>query len=761
MRFSETIDLRFIAVLLGFTLAIFENRSEADDHPSFRNEVMAVLSRAGCNMGTCHGNRNGKGGFHLSLRGQSPDEDYFNLTRRVASRRVNTLQPYDSLLLLKPTMQIPHEGGRRFLPDSPAYRILHDWIRAGMPDDQATAPALTELRVSPSRKTLYAPDTSVQLRVEALFSNGQSQDVTALSVLESSAIKVTISDSAVVHFDQPGSTTVTVRYLDRKVPVRLECVPERRDFVEAFPQPASFVDEAIFEQLSRLRINVAPRCDDATFIRRAFLDLTGLLPTISRARRFVASADPLKRSRLIDELLASPAFNDFQALRWSDLLRIEPKTLDAKGVAVFHAWIRDAFEQRMPLNEFATAILAARGSTYEIPPSNFYRALRNPEARGEAAAQVFLGIRLQCARCHNHPFDRWTQDDYYSWSNYFARIDYKIIENKRRDKNDKHEFAGEQIVLLKNEGNVINPATGTAAGLRFLDQSAEDPSTGRTARQSVDDSSDQKDTDRLRKLASWMGSRDNERFARTQTNRIWFQLMGQGIVDPIDDFRETNPPSNPRLLDDLTEEFIRSNYDVRTLMRLIMNSQTYQFASETNLTNAAEDHHFSRSVLRRLTAEQTLDAISHVLQVHVEFGGAEPGTLAVQLAGVRNGGHRYSAPEIGDRFLKLFGKPDRLQSCECERTNETTLAQTFELVSGELINEMLTREGNRIDRSLSAGHPVPEIVDQLFWAALSRGPTQLERQAAVRHVESSPTAGKGLQDLGWALLNSNEFLFRR
>lgn len=722
-----------------------------DGSPSFQNEVMAVLSRAGCNMGTCHGNKNGKGGLKLSLRGQDPAADLLTLTRQLGARRTNPLDPTSSLLLRKPAMQIPHEGGRRFGLDSLEYTILRDWIASGMPADAADTRRLESLEVEPSHHTLYAPDTSVRLRVTARFTDGQGLDVTALSVFESSALFVTISDSALVQFEQPGATTVTVRYLNQQVPVRLECVPDRPGFSSELPETRNFIDAAVFKQLERLRINPTGLCSDTVFLRRAYLDLTGLLPTAERAREFVASTSPDKRARLIDELLDSEEFNDFQALRWSDLLRVEEKTLDARGVATFHGWIRDAFKQGMPLNEFAAGILAARGSTYEVPPANFYRALRSPEARGESAAQVFLGIRLQCARCHNHPFDRWTQEDYYGWSNYFARIDYKIIENKRRDKNDKHEFDGEQIVLIKPEGDIQNPDTGRTADLRFLGEAGVD----------ADDAGSSATGDRLQRLADWMSSPDNSRFAATQANRIWFQLMGQGIVDPIDDFRSTNPPSNPELLERLTAEFIESNYDVRHVIWLIMNSNTYQLSSASNPTNADDASNFSRPRLRRLTAEQTLDAISQVLQTPVRFGGAQPGIRAVQLAGVRNGGHRYSPPEIGDRFLMLFGKPDRLQTCECERTNDATLAQTFEMVSGELINELLGRDENRISRRLQAGATSEQIIEELYWAALCRAPNAEELAVARRHVEASEQQRRGLEDLCWALMNSNEFLLRQ
>ena len=719
--------------------------------PSFRNDVMAVLARSGCSLGTCHGNQNGKGGLKLSLRGQDPEADFITLTRQLASRRVNVLIPDESLLLRKPSMHVPHEGGRRFSSDAAEYQILRDWIAAGMPADAESAPRLIRLDVAPTAITLHEPQRSTPLKATAAFSDGSERDVTSLAVLESSDPAVRISADGTVTFAESRSsrqTSVTVRYLNRQTTARMEFVPDRPGFVFTAPVPHNFIDSFVFAQLQRLQINPSHICDDTTFLRRVFLDVTGRLPTVPQAREFLESADANKRTHLIDRLLATPEFVDFQALRWADLLRVEDKTLDPKGVEVFYRWIHDSIATDKPLNQFAAEIIAARGSTYAEPPANFYRALRTPEERAESTAQVFLGVRLQCCKCHNHPFDRWTQDDYYSWTNFFSRVEYKIIENKRRDENDKHEFDGEQIVFMKHEGNVKNPTTGNTAGLRFL---------GDGENSAADDES----SDRLQTLSKWLGSSDNRRFAATQANRIWFQLLGQGVVDPIDDFRSTNPASNPELLEAITQEFVSSGYRVRELMRLILNSQTYQLSSETNETNADDATSFSHAIPQRLTAEQTLDVISQVLDVSVKFGGYPEGTRAVQLAGVRNGGHRYSRPESGDRFLALFGKPSRLQTCECERTGETTLAQTMEMVSGELITELLRDPENRVANSVQASETAAQFLDNFWWSALSRPPSREELASMLEHVTKNSDPKSALQDIAWAVLNSNEFLLRR
>jgi hypothetical protein len=736
-------------LLLGLRLQAAvgdESPAAGGAQPSFRNDVMAVLSRSGCNMGTCHGNADGKGGLKLSLRGQGPKFDYDTLTREFGSRRTNTLAPDDSLLLRKPAMLIPHQGGRRFDVDSPEYRILRRWIAAGMPNDIESAPKLVALTATPNHVTLYAPQKSVQLRVTAKFSDGTNRDVSRLTVFESSALFVEIDSKGIATSERPGQTVVTARYLERQIPIRLEFVPARPNFVGHSPAPANFIDEAVFAQLKRLRINPSEVCDDRAFVRRVFLDTTGLLPSAKRAREFVNSQEPNKRAKLIDELLASDQFNDMQALRWADLLKVEEKTLDKKGVVAFHGWIRQAFANRQPLNEFAGELLEARGSTYKVPATNFYRSLRTPSLRGEAAAQVFLGIRLQCAKCHNHPFDQWTQADYYGWSNFFARVDYKIIENKRRDKFDKHEFVGEQIVQIKKAGDVKNPSTGQVADLRFLgDRNAN--------------TSDKK-LDRLQRMASWMSAKDNSLFAATQANRIWFQLIGRGIVDPVDDFRSTNPPSNPELLDALQASFIQGGFRVRPLMRIILNSKTYQLSSTANDTNHNAAHLFARVEPKRLTAEQTLDAITQSIGVSAKFGDHKTGTKAVQLAGVRDGVHRFSKSENGDKFLTLFGKPSRQLNCECERSDETTLAQTFELCGGNLIDELLRHKEGRISKAMSQGNSDQQIIDELYWTSLSRAPTNEEESIAKTFVAKKADRRQALEDVLWALMNSNEFLLR-
>ena len=719
----------------------------AAEVPSFRNDVMAAVSKAGCNLGTCHGNKTGKGGFRLSLRGQDPADDFATLTRRDDGRRVNLMNPADSLLLLKPAMTLAHEGGRRFRPDDLEYRLIHDWIAAGMPADNAQSPTLTSLDVGPLDYTLAEPHWSVKLTVWATFSDGSRRDVTPLAVLEPSSLHVTVAADGTVTGDRAEEATVVVRFLDQRATVRLAFVADRPNFAWTGPPPENFIDAAVFAKLQRLKINPSPAVDDATFAHRAWLDLLGVVPPAAEARAFVADPDPSKRTRLVDQLLSRPGFAVFWGLKWADLLRAEEKSLDSRGVKLYVEWIRSSIGENKPLDQFARELLAARGSTYEVAPANFYRAMRDPITRSESVAQLFLGVRLQCAQCHNHPFDAWTQEDYYGWANNFSQIDYEIKENKRKDKNDKHEFVGEQIIKIDDQQKPVkHPDTGKPVPPRFLDQARTAPAA---------------DADRLEQLAAWITGPDNPQFARLMVNRVWAELLGRGIVDPVDDFKATNPPANPELLDALAADFVSHKYDLRHLIHTIMASRVYEAAAETNATNATDESNFSHAIPRRLTAEQLLDSMAQITGASPRFGDLPRGTRAAELVGIGTVYGRRGAAEAGDRFLKLFGKPPRLQTCDCERSDDTTLGQAFQLVSGAVIDEMLRADDNTLTELAQSDRPPAGLVDDLYWAALTRAPTDTERGTAVAHFAAVDNRRRAAEDIAWALLTSTEFLLRR
>ena len=707
----------------------------------FRTDVMAVLSKAGCNAGACHGNAIGKGGFKLSLRGQDPDLDWKAIAREQGGRRVNLIEPAQSLVLMKSLGAIAHEGGQRFDLAAPECDILQRWIRSGA-RDTGSGRKVVKLEVTPREQVLIEPAGEVRIKAVATFSDGTVRDVTRLAVFEPNDLSVKVSVDGAVTREKFGETTVLVRFLGEQVPVRLAFTPERKDFAWGNPPAANFVDEHVFKKLHTLRMNPAGLCDDATFLRRAHLDLLGIVPTPEAVRAFSADTAPDKRAKLADTLMQRGEFATFWAMKWADLLKIEERQLDTKGMEVFHGWIRKAVAQNKPLDQFAADIIAARGSTYENPPANWWRANRDPVTRAENTARVFLGTQLNCAQCHNHPFERWTQDDYYNWAGLFARLDYKLSGEKPKDENDRKEFRGDQTVLIKASGSVTNVRTGEAATPRFL--GGEMPAVSA-------------ERDELLALADWLPH--SPMFARMQVNRVWFHLLGRGLVDPVDDFRASNPPSHPELLDALAKDFAEHGYDLRRLIRTITASRIYQLAAEPNATNAEDETNNSRAIVTRLTAEQMLDSLSKVLGTPLPLEGAPAGTRLAQMAEGRK--HYKPLTTAVDLFAASFGKPPRLIASDCERSNGTTLPQAFQLISGPLMQRMLVEKGNVLGGLAGAEKSDSEVVEALFWTALSRAPGEAERVRSAAYLGAAGDRRRALEDLAWALVNSKEFVFRQ
>ena len=721
----------------------------AEAEVSFARDVMAVLSKAGCNGGGCHGNQNGKGDLKLSLWGERPIDDLESLLKN--PKHVNRDDPTASHILQKPTLQLNHEGEKRFGVDSPEYEVLHRWISAGAPGIPDRAPVVESIEVSPASAILSLPENSEQLRVVARFSDGEIRDVTRWATYETSQLIAEVNQAGLLEFAQPGETAVFVRYLDGRASMRAALIEPAADYEWSGPAPANGVDRHVFAKLQNFRELPAAICDDSLFLRRASLDITGTLPSPDEARQFVADPDPEKRRRLVDRLLASPDYANFWALKWCDLLRVEEKTLDSKGVEKFHGWIREALASGKPLDVFAREILSATGSTYANPPSNFYRALREPVERAEAAAQVFLGSRLKCARCHNHPFEDVRQDDYYRFAALFDGIDYEIVENKRRDKLDKHQFRGEQKVKLValdklDEKKVLKHP-----------RSKQPPQPGMLDRDAP--ALESRDT-RLVEMAEWVTSHPN--FAKVQANRIWFHMMGRALIEPVDDVRDSNPASNPELMDYLEAELRGKQFDPRHLIRLIANSQTYQWSSDPGgIGGVGNEQNFARATVRRLPAEVVIDAAHRALGIEFKFKDAHESVRAVHMPGVEKI-HLSSDPGHGERFLKLFGKPARLMSSDSERSDETTLGQVFELTGGVTLNHLLQQDGNRIGEMLVAGNSDDEIVGSLYWATLTRPPTEHERGATAGYMTAAPGGRRAaLEDIAWSLLNAKEFILRK
>ena len=714
---------------------------------SFEREVLPVLTRSGCNLGACHGNLNGKGGLKLSLKGEDVPADHAALTRDMLARRTDPLRPGESLILQKATGGIPHEGGTRFSKSSDEYAVLQKWIAGGCAKDAPDGPTVTKLELNAANKILVDPADRFRVSATARFSDGTTRDVTKLAAFEFTAVGVAkITPDGEVVRESPGETVLLVRYIGHVQPLRIVFLPNRPipDMTGAVVN--NEIDRLVLNQLRELRLKPADAAPDHVFLRRAFLDALGILPTVGETRAFLDSKQADKRERLIDGLLERPEFAEYWGQKWADLLRNEEKALDKKGVGVFYRWIVAQLAADRPLTEFARDILAGTGSTYANPPANFWRAVRDPLVRAESVAQVFLGVRVGCARCHNHPFDRWTIDEYYGFAAFFTRIDYRVPDNKRKDDLDKHEFVGEQWVVQKRDGEMQNPRTKLPAKPKFLG-SATPPF--------------ESESDRLAALADWVASPSNPFFARAQVNRVWLHLMGRGLVDPNDDFRATNPPSNPELLDYLAKDFAAGGFRLKRVVKAVMTSRTYQFAAiSRDKATMGDDSHHAHAVVTPLEAEQLLDAMSKVIGVPVRFAGYPTGMRANQVPAAPQTGRRAQT-DMGDRFLKVFGKPERLLTCECERSDDPGLLQAFQLITGDLLNGMIRDPNNRIGELLAAKKTDAEVLDEFYLAALCRRPTPAEVQKLLAYVGGANDRRAAWEDVLWGVVNSKEFLLRR
>ncbi len=711
-----------------------------DDQPrpiSYRHDVRAVLTKAGCNMGACHGNLNGKGGFKLSLRGDDPAFDHDSLTRDLLGRRIDRVQPDQSLILLKPTGRLPHEGGLRFTMRTPEASILEGWIEAGCADDRPEVPELSDLMVYPADRLNTAPALRQQLSVIATFADGSIRDVTRLATFDvDDPAVVEVSPAGLVQRSRPGESVIVVRYLDQQAVSRLGFLHDRPKLGWSGPPPRTSLDRAVFSKLEALRIEASPTANDHVFLRRAYLDAIGILPSPEESRQFLDDDDPEKRTKLIDQLLERPEFADYWSLKWADLLRNEEETMGLKGVWNFRRWLRDQIARDRPLNEFAGALITGIGSTWKNPPASFYRTNRDPETAAESFGQIFLGVRLQCARCHNHPFDHWTRDDYYGLAATFSNLRRKEINNRRRDGLNKHVINGDVIIHLEGDPGLVQPSSGDRLP----------PTAPGGVRLALDSKSDARTS-----LAGWLTEGEGRgQFARNLANRVWYHLMGRGVVEPVDDFRDSNPPSNPELLDALTEEFVDRGFRLRPLVRLIMTSEVYGLSSEPLPTNQDDEINFAKARIRLLPAEVLLDAIGSALGSRAALEGSPEGSGALFLAGANTG------PE----FLEAFGKPNRLLTCECERSEETTLAQALQLINGSIVREMIEAPDNRIGGLLNSDANDSEIVNEIFLAMLGRRPSSLEEQGVLAHLQESSDQRSAWEDIAWAIINSKEFLLR-
>ncbi|MFO0363202.1 MAG: DUF1549 domain-containing protein [Acidobacteriota bacterium] len=690
---------------------------------SFKNHVMPVLTKTGCNQGACHGALAGKNGFKLTLRGYDPELDYDALTRQSAARRVNLAEPARSLLLLKPTFAIPHMGGLRFKTDTREYRVLAEWIAAGAPPPAEKDPEVTGLEVFPPASIL-APNATQQLIVRARYSDGRAEDVTNWVKFSSANEGVaTVDDSGLVKLTGHGESAITLWYASKVLYARvtvpfLNPSPAVSDF-----RPRNFIDHLASAKWQSLNLTPSKLADDATFLRRAYLDAAGILPTAGEVESFLADPAPDKRAKVIDQLLNRDEYADYWAYKFSDLLLVSSRKLRTPAMWAFYNWIRDSVQANKPWDQFARDIFTGAGSTRQNGALNYFVLHKDTIEMAENVTQAFLGQRLTCARCHNHPMEKWTQRQYYQFANLFARVGIK-----------NGNTAADNVVFAKTSGD-INPP-------RLLRPLSPTPLDGQPM--PLDSTAD-----RRVHFANWL-TKDNDYFTRNIVNRVWANFLGRGIVHPYDDVRATNPASNEELFAAVSADFVKHGYDLKHLMRTIMNSATYQLSSESNATNQSDNVFYSKYIIKRLPAEVLLDAMSQVTGVPTAFGGYPAGTRALQLPDVR----------VQSQFLTSFGRPERILCDAAERSSDPSISQALHVINGDTLNKKLADPQGNIALLLKLGLSEKKVIEHLYLTAYSRPPRPDETaQMSKLWAEAKAAKQEGLEDLVWSLLTSKEFLF--
>lgn len=721
---------------------------------SFENHVEAVLSKQGCNMGICHGAAAGKGGFRLSLRAFDPAADYDRLRYEARGRRLTLTSPADSLLVRKPSLAIAHYGGLRLPKGSLEYRVVTEWIAAGAPGVSKKTPKIVGVEVFPRERSLL-PKATQRLMVTARFSDGHTEDVTQWAKYNSNEETIAgVDTTGKVNMQTCGETAISIYYLGKVAFSRLS-VPYPSQVAAAryasLPR-ANFIDDRIYAKLAPLHLWPSPLCTDAEFVRRSTLDTIGLLPTLSETRAFLADRSPDKRTKWIESLLSRKEFADSWTYRWCDLLRVSRDTLGEKGMWSFYNWLHAAVYDNRPWDQVVREIVTAQGTASSCGPVNFYRMGSKPEEFAENVSQAFLGIRVQCAHCHNHPFEKWTQNDYFRMANLFARI-------------GKKEKGDAETIFAAASGDVSHPKLGKPLPPAAFDgpvMALDAPG------------------DRRAFLADWMTSPQNPYFARSFVNRVWKRFMGRGLVEPVDDMRLTNPASNEPLLAALTQDFVAHHFDMKHLMRTILESRAYQLSSAPNETNGKDDRFYSRCLPRRLPGEALLDAICQVTEQPEKFADLPQGTRAQALPDTR----------IASEFLDAFGRPPRQVTCECERNAEPSVAQALNLINAKTLNQKIAAKGGLLDRLLDAKIPDATLLNELYLTCLCRPSSPAESKLVLHSladalikpvtptvapvssgsgslqptVKQNPPDARALRkqvfgDLLWALMSGPEFQF--
>ena len=710
---------------------------------SFRNHVLPVMTKVGCNSGACHGAAAGKNGFKLTLRGYDPLADYYTLTRQALARRTERLEPAKSLILLKPTMAIAHGGGQRFPIGSPEYEIMAGWIAAGMPPPKEEDARIQDLEVLP-RDASLRKGAEQQLIVRARFTDGHTEDVTRWAKFSSGDDGVaTVDDSGHVKMNGSGEAPVTAFYLSRVSFARLSVPFPNEISPKVFTQAPrhNTIDDLVLKKLQALHIPPSRQTTDSEFIRRVYLDAAGILPTPEEVEDFLADPSPDKRRRLIDRLLARSEFVDYWAYKWSDLLLVSSNKLSTEAMWSYYNWIRENVADNTPWDQFVREIVTSSGSALENGAANFYAIHRDPTEISETVTQAFLGTNINCAHCHNHPLDKWTQANYYEMANLFSRV---------RLKTGSPAVGGKGAVY--SDVTVYSSPTGE---INFPRLNRPLPPRPLDAQPLALDSS----VDRRAYFAEWLTSAKNPYFARALVNRVWRTFMGRGLVEPADDMRTSNPPTNEDLMNALVKDFVSHGFDVKHLIRTIVESATYQTASEPNAQNLQDEKYYSHYIIRRLPAEVLLDAFSEVTKVPENFAGYPVGMRALELPDTR----------VDSYFLTAFGRPPRLQTRESERTSEPSVTQALHIINGETLNRKLRAMGGMVDMLIKLRMPDDRAVDYLFLAAFSHYPTEAERRVILNDLRSAEAKPKGpdgisprraaLEDMTWALLTTREFAF--
>jgi len=715
-----------------------------DQRPvGFVRDIEPILSRTGCNAGPCHGAAAGKNGFKLSLRGYDPEYDYQALINDLSGRRFNRVNAEESLMLQKPLGDVPHEGRQAIKPGSRYHQVLKQWIAEGAKFEDVAKNRPTQITILPEKVEIDLPGRLQQFLVIATYADGSTRDVTREAVLSSNNEEIALVKDSTLTALRRGEMAVLVRYEGLYDAREVVVMGDRTGFQFAAMPEHNFVDRHVNAKLQRMKINPSELCTDAEFVRRVYLDLTGQPPSADKTRAFLADTTESRKKReaLVDELIGSPAYAEFWANKFADLLQCNSENLGKKGVWVFRTWIRDQFAANRPFDQFVRDLVLAKGSTFENPAGNYLRALRDPEKMTEDVSQTFLGVRFNCNKCHDHPFERWTQNQYYEFGAFFAQVAFKrgtlgrdhLI---RPGETYAYDQVSEDIVYQNyNGGEVKHPKNGAVVAPRVPYGRARDVAAGE---------------DRRAAFADWLTSKDNPYFAKSTVNRFWSYFFGRGIIDPVDDIRAGNPPSNPALLDALTAQFVADGHDLRKLLRTIVNSRTYQLSILPNKWNEDDAVNFSHQSPRRLSAEQMLDSIAVATGHRLQFANLPAGLRAAELP---------DGMVAGNDFLTLFGRPKRQSACECERSSNVTLSHALNLINGKTLGECVNRDDGRFAKLVTEQLDDRKVVEEIYLSCLNRPPTEKEL-ASIKLGEGNQRR-EDAQDLAWALLNSPAFLFNR